>query len=61
MIRENTVIQAGNLFRGVVLSMIASERDPVERKARVMIAREHGHLSDDEAEDLIVLGGLVEA
>ena len=49
MIREATVISAGSLFRGIVLRHIMTEHnDPSEMKARLMIAREHGHL-DDEA------------
>ena len=32
-----------------------------ERKERIMLARECGFLSDEETEDMIVLGGLVEA
>ena len=60
--REANVISAGNLFRGIVLRHIMTERDdPSEMKARVMIAREHGHLDDEGAEDMIVLWGLENA
>ena len=59
--REGNVISIGEALRRIVLRMIDAETDPSERKARIMIARQHGHLSDEEAEDWIVLGGLVEA
>lgn len=43
----------------VVMAAIKSERaNPSECKARIMIAREHGHIDDDEAEEMIVLWGL---
>ncbi len=32
-----------------------------ERKERIMLARECGFLTDEETEDMIVLGGLVHA
>lgn len=42
----------GDLARALVIRCIEAEADnPSEQKARVMIAREHGHLSDQEAED----------
>lgn len=56
---EPTIIAAGALFRGIVMSLI--ETDLTERKARIMIAWEHGHLSAGEAEDWIVVGGMVDA
>lgn len=56
--RDATVIQAGLLFRGLVLALIERETDPSERKARIMIARDHGHLTDAEAEEWLVLEGL---
>lgn len=39
----------------------AAADDPSEMKARIMIAREHGHLTAEEAEDWIVLAGLENA
>jgi hypothetical protein len=47
--------------RRIVLAAIKGQRDPSIRKEWIMIAREHGHISDEETEDMIVLGGLVEA
>lgn len=44
--------------RTVVLRMIELEPDPSERKAKIMIAREDGHLSDAEARKLIIEHGL---
>lgn len=62
MRREGTVIDAGSLFRGIVLALILAERDnPAEMKARVMIAREHGHIDDAMCADLIALHELVDA
>lgn len=58
---EPNIIAAGQLFRGIVHALIRRETDPAERKARIMIAFEHGHLTADEAEEWIVLGGLGEA
>lgn len=55
MNRECNVIQAGNVFRGIVFAMIKAEINPAEKKARIMIAWEHGHLTADEAEEWIVL------
>ena len=53
---ENTVIAAGSVFRGIVMALILAERDdPAEMKARIMIAREHGHIDDAMCEDLIAL------
>jgi len=37
---------------------IEIEADPSEKKHRIMIAYQHGHLTAEEAEDWIVLGGL---
>ena len=48
----------GSLSRNFVLSMIECCTDPSEKKARILIAREHGHLSDYEAEEWIALAGL---
>ena len=38
--------------------LIEIEADPSEKKQRIMIAYEHGHLTATEAEDWIVLAGL---
>ena len=58
---ECEVISIGGALRQIVLRLIDAETDPTERKARVMIAYQHGHLTAEEAEDWIVLGGLVNA
>lgn len=56
--RENAVIDAGSIFRGIVLRHIMTEiGDKAEMKARLMIAREHGHLDDETVEDIIVFHG----
>lgn len=60
--RENNVIAAAPLFRGIVLALILAEHDnPAEMKARIMIAREHGHIDDVMCEDLIALHELAAA
>jgi hypothetical protein len=57
--RENTVISAGSIFRGIVLRHIMTEiGDKAEMKARLMIAREHGHIDDEAVEDIILFYGL---
>lgn len=48
----------GTAARDFVLSLIHCCPDPTEKKQRILIARDHGHLSDDEAEEWIVLAGL---
>lgn len=48
----------GTLARNFILTMIECCDDPAERKARVMIALEHGHITAAEAEEYIVLQGL---
>ena len=48
-------------WRALILGLIERETDLSEKKARIMIAYEHGHLTAEEAEDWIVLGGMVEA
>lgn len=58
MTRECNVISIGGALRAIVLSLINAETDPTERKARIMIAYRHGHLSAEEAEKWIVLQGL---
>lgn len=60
--RENSVISVGSIFRGIVLRHILTEiGDKAEMKARLMIAREHGHLDDEAVEDIIVFHGLQDA
>lgn len=62
MTRENTVISAGSLFRGIVMRHILAEiSDPAEMKGRLLIAREHGHIDDEAVEDLIIFHGLQNA
>lgn len=62
MTREATVISAGSMFRGIVLGHIMTEiGDKSEMKARLMIAREHGHLDDEAVEDIIIFHGLQDA
>lgn len=48
----------GTLARNFVLSMIECCPDPAEKKARILIARDHGHLTDVEAEEWIAVAGL---
>lgn len=43
----------GDAAKRVVLRMIELETDPAERKAKIMIAREEGVISDDETADMI--------
>lgn len=59
--RECNVVSIGEALRRVVLRLIDKETDPTERKARIMIAYEHGHLTAEEAEEWIVLQGLQDA
>lgn len=59
--REGNVVSIGEALRRVVLRLIDTETDPAERKARIMIAYQHGHLTADEVEDWLAAGGLVEA
>lgn len=47
--------------RRIVLAAIEGAPNPSERKERIMLARQCGFISDEETEDFIVLGGLVEA
>ena len=48
----------GNAAREVILSLIRAEPDLSERKAKIMIAREDGHLSDAEVEEWFRRDGL---
>lgn len=58
---DDNVISIGAMLRRIVLRLIDVEADPAERKARILIAYEHGHLTAEEVEDWIVLGGMVHA
>jgi len=59
--RQNGPAPVGDAARNVILRLIEIEPDPSERKAKIMIAREDGHLSDAEVRDLIVKHGLESA
>lgn len=48
-----------NAARRVIVRLIELETDPSERKAKIMIAREEGVLSDDEVTDWIRRDALV--
>ncbi len=48
-------------LRFVVVALIEAETDLTEKKQRIMVAYEHGHLTAEEAEEWIVLGGMVHA
>ena len=49
---ENLTLK--DVARRLVLRLIEAEAgNPAEQKQRILIAREHGHLSDREAEDWI--------
>ena len=39
----------------IMLRFVASEPDPIERKARIIIMHQDGHLSDQEAADWIAI------
>ena len=54
------VISIGDALRRLVLRMIDAEDDLTEKKARIMIAYQHGHLTAREAEDWIVSGGMAD-
>lgn len=54
-------ISIGEAAKSVILRLIEIEPEPSERKAKIMIAREDGHLSDAEARALIVKHGLESA
>jgi hypothetical protein len=47
-----------DIARCLMLTAIRNEPSPSERKARVMIMRQDGHLTDAEAQDFIALLGL---
>lgn len=62
LMRENSVISAGALFKGIVMRHIMTEiGDKSEMKARLLIARENGQLDDETVEDLIIFHGLQDA
>lgn len=45
-----------DVARRLVVRLIEAEAgDPAEQKERILIARQHGHLTDREAEDWIAL------
>lgn len=58
---RDPVVDCRHLFRGLILGLIHRETDPAEKKARILIAREHGHLTDEEASDWIAIAGLENA
>lgn len=47
--------------RIIIAACKAKGIDDSERKERIMLAHQCGFLSDEETEDMIVLGGLVSA
>ena len=57
-IPADNVISIGAVLRRIVLKLIDAETCPSEKKARIMIAYQTGHLSAAEAEEWIVLQGL---
>jgi hypothetical protein len=56
--RTKAETPVGDAARNVILRLIEIEQDPSERKAKIMIAREDGHLSDAETEAWIARDGL---
>jgi hypothetical protein len=48
----------GAIARSLILTLIDVAPSDAEKKARIMIALEHGHISDEEAEDWIAVCGL---
>lgn len=48
-IRRCAPTAAGTLFKAIILRCIENCDDPADRKERIMIAREHGHIDDNEA------------
>jgi VRR-NUC domain. len=56
--RTKAETPVGDAARNVILRLIEIEQDPSERKAKIMIAREDGHLSDAETEAWITRDGL---
>ena len=59
---DDGAVTIGDISRRLVVRLIEAEAaDPVEQKARIMTAREHGHLTDREAADWIAVLALEEA
>lgn len=58
---DHPTFDLGGFGRALILSLIETAPDLTEKKQRIMIAYETGHLTAQEAEDWIVLGGMVEA
>jgi hypothetical protein len=60
MTRYNRAVSFGEVAARIVLAMILAERDdPAEFRARVEIARGHGHLTDEQAADLLAQSEVV--
>lgn len=57
--RKKVAAPIGDAARRVVMRLIELETDPGERKAKIMIAREEGLLSDEEVADWIRRDALV--
>lgn len=57
--RQKAAAPIGDAARNVILRLIELETDPGERKAKIMIAREEGLLSDEEVADWIRRDALV--
>ncbi|MBO9602562.1 MAG: hypothetical protein J7496_08650 [Novosphingobium sp.] len=55
---DDPTFDLGGFCRALLLRCIENETDPAERKARIMILRQDGHLSDAEAADWIRIYGL---
>lgn len=50
------LLTLADVARRLVVRLIEAEAgSPEEQKERILIARQHGHLSDSEAEDWIAL------
>lgn len=45
----------------LTIRLIEAETDLTEKKQKIMVAYEHGHLTAEEVEEWIVLGGMIEA
>ena len=53
-----TTFDLRSFARDLIVALIHYERDPAEKKARIMIARADGHITDQEAEEWIFDYGL---
>lgn len=60
-VSDPVTLDLGDFARALIISLIERQPDPSEKKAWIMIAYEHGHLTADEAESWIVLQDLVNA